>query len=90
VVTRSQKNILPSANEFVIGLEKGNFKTILSIRDSSVGTATGYDWTAEDKFCTEARDFSLLHSVQTDSWGPSGLLIIGYRGLFLRVKAREA
>jgi hypothetical protein len=36
-------------------------------RDSSVGIATGYGWTAGVRFLAERRDLSLLHSVQTGS-----------------------
>jgi hypothetical protein len=79
---------LQSRREWVcaIGLEKDNFKTIFSIRDSSVVIAKGYDWTAEDRFPTEARVVSLLYSVQTNSWGPSRLLSNGYGGLCPGVK----
>jgi hypothetical protein len=52
-----------------------NFKTLgckfkfthkkISSRDSSVGIATG--WTAGSRFSAGARDFSLLHIVQTSS-----------------------
>jgi hypothetical protein len=36
-------------------------------RDSSVGIPMGYGWTVGFRFPAGARDFSLLHSVQTES-----------------------
>jgi hypothetical protein len=63
----------------------GQWETILSLPDrslgSSVGMATG--WTAGFPFPAGAWHFSLLHSGQT------GLLYIGHRGLFPRGVMRQ-
>jgi hypothetical protein len=44
-------------------------------------------WTARVRFPAGARDFSFLHSVQTDSEPHPSLLSNGYLGLFPRDKA---
>jgi hypothetical protein len=49
------------------GMEYNHLSILFLSRDSSVGIATGWCWTDGIKFPTEAREFSLLHSVQTGS-----------------------
>jgi hypothetical protein len=52
----------------------------------SVKLGTGYGWTAGVRFPVGARDFSLLHSVQT-SFGAYPAYPVGTGGSFLGVKA---
>jgi hypothetical protein len=56
------------------------------IRDSSVGTATGYRLEAGVLFPTEERCFSLLHLVQTGFGAHPASYIVGTGGSYPRGK----
>jgi hypothetical protein len=57
----------------------------LQLGESSVGIEMG--WTADVRFPAAAKDFSLLHSVQTVSGAHPAACPIGTRGSFLWGKA---
>jgi hypothetical protein len=72
------RNVGPSRRSNLILL-------ITAYRDSSVGIATG--WTARVRFLTGARDFYLLHSVQTVSGTHPDSYSMGTGGYFTGGKA---
>jgi hypothetical protein len=46
---------------------------------------TGYEVDSRGiRYLEKAKDFSLLHSIQTNSYGPSSLLSNEYRGVISR------
>jgi hypothetical protein len=80
----STSYISESLNRFRLNLVLAIYKS----RDSSVGIATG--WTTGVRFPAGARDFSLLHRVQTGSGAHPASYTIGTGGSFPGDKAAGA
>jgi hypothetical protein len=91
--TRVGLNNSWSSNPFRSTLYSYDFKLSLKnnlSRDSSVGTETGYGLEGRFRFPVGARDFSLLHCIQTGSWAHLASYSMGTRGAFNGGKAAGA